>query len=89
MFGAHWGSKIALVYRGPSAGVARTVRLLADYLIYLVVIFSCYYLIIGILYILIFSGFGGLKKKLAGRFLSKRRHADDSDYNPATDSEAQ
>jgi hypothetical protein len=38
---------------------------------------------------LFFSGFGGLKKKLAGRFLSKRHHADDSDYNPATDSEAQ
>jgi hypothetical protein len=36
-----------------------------------------------------FSGFYGLKKKLAGRFLSKHRRADDSDYNLATDSEAQ
>jgi hypothetical protein len=37
----------------------------------------------------VFSGFGGLKKKLAGWFISKRRRADDSNYNPATDSEAQ
>jgi hypothetical protein len=36
-----------------------------------------------------FSGLGGRKKKLAWRFLSKRRRADDSDYNPAIDSEAQ
>jgi hypothetical protein len=35
------------------------------------------------------SGLGSLKKKLAGRFGSKRRRADDVDYNPATDSEAQ
>jgi hypothetical protein len=35
------------------------------------------------------SGLGGLWKKLAGRFKSKRPHADDADYNPATDSEAQ
>jgi hypothetical protein len=35
------------------------------------------------------SGLGGLKKKLAGRFKSKRCRADDADYNPATDSEAQ
>jgi hypothetical protein len=36
-----------------------------------------------------FNGFGGLKKKLAGWFFSKRRRADDSDYNPATNFEAQ
>ena len=48
----------------------------------------CYSLVIGIIYIVFFSGLGGLKKKLAGRFLSKRRRADDSDYNPATDYEA-
>jgi hypothetical protein len=30
-----------------------------------------------------------MQKKLAGRFLPKHRHVDDSDYNPATDSEAQ
>jgi hypothetical protein len=35
------------------------------------------------------SGLGGLKKKLAGRFRSKRHRIDDADYNPATDSEAQ
>jgi hypothetical protein len=75
--------------RGPSGTLAWTVRLLADYPIDLVVIFSGYYLIIGILYIMFFSVFGGLKKKLAGRFLSKRRRVDDSGYNPATDSEAQ
>jgi hypothetical protein len=45
-------------------------------------------MIIGILYIL-FQWFGGLKKKFAGRFLSKHRRADDIDYNLATDSEAQ
>jgi hypothetical protein len=36
-----------------------------------------------------YHGFGGLKKKLAGHFLSKRHCADDSDYNPVTDWEAQ
>jgi hypothetical protein len=35
------------------------------------------------------SGLGGLRKKLAGRFKSKRPRADDADYNPTTDSEAQ
>jgi hypothetical protein len=35
------------------------------------------------------SGFGGLRKKLAGRFKSKRPRADDADYTPTTDSEAQ
>jgi hypothetical protein len=60
MFGAYWGSKIAL---GLSRTVCpcsadcpalhvRTVRLLADYHIDLVVIFLGCHLIIGILYIL-------------------------------------
>jgi hypothetical protein len=40
-------------------------------------------------FIYYYGGFGGLKKKLAGHFLSKCRRADDTDYNPATDSEAQ
>jgi hypothetical protein len=40
--------------------------------------FICYY-----------SGIGGLKKKLLGCFLSKRCRANDTDYNLATDSEAQ
>jgi hypothetical protein len=35
------------------------------------------------------SGLGGLRKKLAGHFKSKRPHADDADYNPTTDSETQ
>jgi hypothetical protein len=35
------------------------------------------------------SGLGGLRKKLAGRFKSKRPRVDDADYNPTTDSEAQ
>jgi hypothetical protein len=34
------------------------------------------------------SGLGGLRKKLAGRFKSKRPRADDANYNPTTDSEA-
>jgi hypothetical protein len=35
------------------------------------------------------SGFGGLRKKLAGHFKSKCPHGDDDDYTPTTDSEAQ
>jgi hypothetical protein len=35
------------------------------------------------------SGLGGLRKKLADRFKSKRPHADNADYNPTIDSEAQ
>jgi hypothetical protein len=35
------------------------------------------------------SGLGGLRKKLAGRFKSKCPRADDADYNPTTNSEAQ
>jgi hypothetical protein len=35
------------------------------------------------------SGLSGLRKKLAGRFKSKRPRADDADYTPTTDSEAQ
>jgi hypothetical protein len=35
------------------------------------------------------SGFGGLRKKLAGRFKSKHPRGDDADYTPTTDSEAQ
>jgi hypothetical protein len=34
-------------------------------------------------------GLGDLRKKLVSRFKSKRPCADDADYNPATDSEAQ
>jgi hypothetical protein len=35
------------------------------------------------------SGLGGLRKKLAGRFKSKRPRADDVDYTPTTNLEAQ
>jgi hypothetical protein len=44
---------------------------------------------LGLFIFCIFSGFGGLEKKLAGQFLSKCHPANDSDYNPATDSKAQ
>jgi hypothetical protein len=67
---------------GPSGTLARTVRLLADLPIDLVVIFQVIILLLEF-FIFCFSGFGGMKKKLAGRFVSKRRRADDSDYNPA------
>jgi hypothetical protein len=51
-------------------------------------LFICYSLGIGIIYLVFFSGLGGINKKQAWRFLSKRRRADDFDYNLATDSEA-
>jgi hypothetical protein len=35
------------------------------------------------------SGLGGLRKKIAGRFKSKHPRADDADYIPTSDSEAQ
>jgi hypothetical protein len=35
------------------------------------------------------SGLSGIRKKLVGRFKSKRPRADDVDYNPTIDSEAQ
>ena len=41
------------------------------------------------LFLIYCSGLGGLRKKLVGRFRSKRPRADDVDYNPTTDSEAQ
>lgn len=34
------------------------------------------------------SDLGGRKKKLVGCFQSKRRRADDADYDPAGDSES-
>jgi hypothetical protein len=74
--------------RGPSGTLARTICLLADYPIDLSIIFRLLSYYWDYLYS-IFSGFGGLKKKLAGRFLSKRRRADDSEYNPTIDYEAQ
>jgi hypothetical protein len=41
------------------------------------------------MFVTLLSGFGGLRKKLAGRFKSKRPRGDDDDYTPTTDSEAQ
>jgi hypothetical protein len=75
--------------RGPSGHLAWIVRHLAELPIDLALIFQVIILLLLGFFIFYFSGFGGQKKKLAGRFLSKRRRADDSDYNPATDSEAQ
>jgi hypothetical protein len=74
--------------RRPSGTLAQTARLLADLPIDVVVIFQVIILLFGF-FIFYFSGFSGLMKKLAGQFVSKRRRADDSDYNPATNSEAQ
>ena len=79
-----------LVGRGPSAWWARTVRTLAEQCssipfycgdLYQLFIYGClsHYC----------SGFGGLRKKLAGRFKSKRPRGNDDDYTPTTDSEAQ
>jgi hypothetical protein len=51
--------------------------------------FSGCHLIIEILYILFSVASVVSRRSLQGRFMSKRRRADDSDYNPATNSEAQ
>ena len=75
--------------RGPSGPLARTVRPMAVLPIDFFHTFQVIILLLLGVFIFYFSGFGGLKKKLVGRFLSKRRRADDFDYNPATDSEAQ
>jgi hypothetical protein len=78
------------LWRGQSGPLARTVRTLAEQCssipfycgdLYQLFIYGClsHYC----------SGFGGLRKKLAGRFKSKRPRGDDDDYTPTTDSEAQ
>jgi hypothetical protein len=78
------------LWRGQSGLLARTVRTLAEQCSsipfycgdwYQLFIYGClsHYC----------SGLGGLRKKLAGRFKSKRPRGDDADYTPTTDSEAQ
>jgi hypothetical protein len=76
--------------RGPSGTLARTIHPMTDHPItHAVILFhlllSWYW---DYLYC-VFSELDGLKKKLARRFLSIRRRVDDSNYNPATDSETQ
>jgi hypothetical protein len=76
-------------WRGLSGHLARTVRTLTEQS-------SFIHLYCGDVYQLFIygclshycSGFGGLRKKLAGRFKSKRPRGDDADYTPTTDSEA-
>jgi hypothetical protein len=80
----------SLAWRGPSGPLAWIVRPLAESPIDLAHTFQVSILLLLGFFIFYFSGFGGLKKKkLAGRFLSRHRRVDDSDYNPATDLEAQ
>jgi hypothetical protein len=74
--------------RGQSGPPARTVRTLTEsctFFLYDCGVFNNSPMIISQIYC---SGLGGLRKKLVGRFKSKRPHADDADYNPTTDSEA-
>jgi hypothetical protein len=83
--------------RGPSGPLARTVRPLARTVRTLAEQCSSIPFYCGDWYQLFIygclshycSGFGGLRKKLAGRFKSKRPRGDDADYTPTTDSEAQ
>jgi hypothetical protein len=84
---------LARTVRTPSGGqsgpLARTVRTLTKsctFLLYDCGVINNSPMVISHIYC---SGLGGLRKKLAGRFKSKRPHADDADYNPTTDSEAQ
>jgi hypothetical protein len=72
-----------------SVPLARTIHPLTEPPIDRAYTFQVIILLFLEFFIFYFNGFGGLKKKLAGRFLSKRRRADDSDYIPTTDSEAQ
>ena len=103
IFGANWGLKFVpgqswtvcqggadrpAVVPGLSGPLARTVRTLADQPMHLAHDFQVIILWLLGFIIFYFSSFGGLKK-LACRFLSKHRRADETDYNPATDSEAQ
>jgi hypothetical protein len=78
------------IWRGQSAPLAQTVRTLAEQCSSIP--FYCgdwYQLFIYRCLSHYCSGFGGLRKKLAGRFKSKRPRGDDADYTPTTDSEAQ
>ena len=78
------------LWRGQSGPLARTVRTLAEHYHSILFISGDWYqlFIYGCLSHCC-SGFGGLRKKLEGRFKSKRPRGDDDDYTPTTDSEAQ
>jgi hypothetical protein len=76
-------------WRGQSGPLARTVRTLTEnctFFLYDCGVINNSPMDVSHIYR---SGLGGLQKKLAGRFKSKRPRADDADYNPTTDSEAQ
>ena len=77
------------LWRGQSGPLARTVRTLAEHYHSILFISGDWYqlFIYGRLSPCC-SGFGGLRKKLAGRFKSKRPRGNDDDYTPTTDSEA-
>jgi hypothetical protein len=78
------------LWRGKSGPLARTVRTLAEQCSSIPFYYGDWYqlFIYGCLSHYC-SGLGGLRKKLAGRFKSKRPRGDDADYTPTTDSEAQ
>jgi hypothetical protein len=78
------------LWRGQSAPLVRTVRTLTKQCssILFIVVIGINYLSMDVCHIYC-SGLGGLRKKLAGRFKSKRPRGDDADYTPTTDSEAQ
>jgi hypothetical protein len=76
-------------WRGQSGPLARTVRPLTES-------YTCFLYDFGVINYspmvishIHYSGLGGLRKKLAGHFKSKRPRADDANYNPTIDSEAQ
>jgi hypothetical protein len=75
--------------RGPSGPVAWTVRTLTENCTSF--LYDCgliNYSPMDVSHIYC-NGLGGLRKKLADRFKSKRPRADDADYTPTTDSKAQ
>jgi hypothetical protein len=78
------------LWRGQSGPLARTVRTLTEQCssILFIVVIGINYSSMDVCHIYC-SGLGGLRKKLAGRFKSKRPRGDDADYTPTTDSEAQ
>ena len=78
------------LWRGQSGPLARTVRTLTEQCssILFIVVIGINYSSMDVCHIYC-SGMGGLRKKLACRFKSKRPRGDDADYTPTTDSEAQ
>ena len=77
------------LWRGQSSPLARTVRTLTENctsFLYDCGVINYSPMDVSHIYC---NGLGGLRKKLAGRFKSKRPRADDADYTPTTDSKAQ